>query len=466
MLIALNTLTFILLVVANGGRHDWAYNVFALILWFQLIPVTWELVQKRAKIHGLGPTFWLLQVILPWVAFSALYAQSLFNPNFETIYSNLFSPLLPLEYNAGLPTTPHPARSLMFLQFAIGLLFMTLSVLLTKTSRRQIRISLNCLFIFGTFLAATGALTKLTGSRLFLWVIEFRESTAFATFFYKNHWAYFALLIAGIGIALFQYTHEKEKETGHIPEKSIAYALCTLLILITIPLAEARGATLAAIPLAVVFLYVTTRLLFPGLPRVATAFTFLLVAAITCWSVKEMVAPQIARSFERSETQLIGYKEYDFRSVKRLALYRDSLKMFQEKPLWGWGIGSFIHIHPIYAGEEFYAKGASYPVAYEFAHSDYMQTLAEKGAIGTALLICPFAILFIALFCKSRWRNPVSLSLLLSGGLVTCTAAIDFTFSNPAIAMGTLLMLTLGIRYALLSNRTEKRSKANSTTLS
>ena len=461
MYLAIHTITLIILVLANGGRHDWAYNFGALLLCMHAVPVTAELIKNRARIHRLGPKFWIFAVILPWTAFSVLFACSLFNPSFLTIYNNLFSPLLPIEYNSSLPTTPNPARSLLFLEFTIGLLFMTLSVLITKTTRRQIRACLSGLLIFGSFLAVTGALVKLTGSQQFLWAIEFREPVAFATFFYKNHWAYFALLIASIGIALIQYNHNCEKNNGHIPEKSIAYALCTVVVLVSIPLAQARAATLASIPLALVFIYVVTRWLPSRIPRIATALIFVVLAGIGTWFMSQMVAPQFAQALERSEQQIENYKAKDFKSVKRIALYRDSWIMFKEKPIWGWGVGSFIHIHPIYAGPEFYKKDSDYPVAYEFAHSDYLQTLAEKGIVGSTLLVIPFALLGIFLSAKARWKNPISPSLLLGSGLVLLTAAIDFSLSSPAIAMGTVLLLALGVRYALLSRRAENKTQSS-----
>jgi O-antigen ligase len=453
MNIAIHTITFILLVLANGGRHDWAYNAFALVLWLHAIPITIELVKRRANIHGRGPLFWIVAIIIPWAAFIGLFAYALFNPSHQTIYNNLFSPLIPLTHNLDLPTTPNPARSLLFSQFLAGLLLMTLSLLITPITRKQIRISLNVVFIFGTVLAGVGSLMKLTNTKLFLWFIEFREPVAFATFFYKNHWAYFALLCAGIGMALYQHTFKRERQSGHLPEKSIAYALCTLLILISIPLAQARGASLAAIPLALTFLYTILKPLLQKRHKIMALSAFLLCAGITFGSFYKIVAPQFERAVSRSEKQLQDYKLKELGSVKRIALYRDTWTMIQQKPIWGWGIGSFIHIHPIYADQVFYKEGAAYPVAYEFCHSEYLESVAEMGLAGSALLLLPFGFLFLGLTKKANWKNPFGFGLVLASALVLATAAIDFTLSSPAIAMGVLFCASLGLRYSLLSSR-------------
>ena len=85
MYLAIHTITLIILVLANGGRHDWAYNFGALLLCMHAVPVTAELIKNRARIHRLGPKFWIFAVILPWTAFSVLFACSLFNPSFLTI---------------------------------------------------------------------------------------------------------------------------------------------------------------------------------------------------------------------------------------------------------------------------------------------------------------------------------------------------------------------------------------------
>jgi glycopeptide antibiotics resistance protein len=75
------------------------------------------------------------------------------------------------------------------------------------------------------------------------------------------------------------------------------------------------------------------------------------------------------------------------------------------------------------------------------------------GLAGSALLLLPFGFLFLGLTKKANWKNPIGFGLILGSALVLATAAIDFTLSSPAIAMGVLFCATLGLRYSLLSNR-------------
>ncbi|MEC8332717.1 MAG: O-antigen ligase family protein [Verrucomicrobiota bacterium] len=142
----------------------------------------------------------------------------------------------------------------------------------------------------------------------------------------------------------------------------------------------------------------------------------------------------------------------DYQSVKRIALYRDSWQMHRARPMWGWGVGSFIHIHPIYAGAEFYAKNTEFPVAYEFTHSDPLQRLVEYGIAGCILLFSPCIILAIGLRRRVA-SNRISLWMLGACLGVLLASCVDMTFTAPAIASGFLVCFCAAARYG---NETRK----------
>ena len=453
-----NTAILLIFVFANGGRHDWIYDWGSLLLACNLVPLTIDLVRTRVRRNGRGPLFWLGLIIGPWFLFDFLFVQALFNPSHSTIYNNLFSPMRLLEYNTAWPTTPNPERSRLFLQMLIGLQLMTLQLIYGPTSRKQIRRCLGAVFLTGATLAIIGGLMKLTGTPLFLWTFEFREPAAYATFFYKNHWAYFALLAAGCGMALFHSTYANEKHSGHLPEKSIGIAFLILVLLISIPLAEARGATLLATPLALVFVVSLTQPLRKHRPKLA-AMLALLALVIISLGIYQITRPQLERRVLRSQEQIESFTtENRTKDIMRLAAYRDAWTIFKERPVWGWGIGSFIHIHPIYAGPEFYPPGYRYPIVWEFPHSDYLQALAEIGILGSLLLFLPFGTLLIGILKKTKLRNKISLWLLGATGAVTVAASFDMVLIAPAIAMGVLLITSSGYAYALQSLRRQRGS--------
>ena len=431
--------------VATIGPTPWGAALLAL----NALPFLYRLIRQRGHLLGRGPVFWLLGVLLPWCAFGGLFYAALDNPSHELLYPrNLFSPLIPLEYDTALPTTPHAARSRLFLLFLLGLLCMPLNLLTAPIRRAQLRRCLGLIVVVAGVLAMSGAIMKLSRNPLLFGCIELREPIAFGSFFYKNHWAYFALLAAGCGMGLYHSVFNRERHSGHFPEKSVGLALLVLLLLVSIPLAEARAASLVAAPLALAFLLSVLRPLRQRSPR---GMILLSVAALIAasWGLYQITRPQFERSIQRSERELnAGYHAEGTRNNERLASYRDSYKMHQERPIWGWGIGSFIHIHPIYASEEFYRKNSPYPIAYEFTHSDPLQQLVACGIAGCALLYAPFLVLATGLRHRlatnriSSWMLGACLGVLLA-------SCVDMVFTAPAIACGFLICVSAAARYGI-----------------
>jgi O-antigen ligase len=447
-----NALLVLALALCGGGRYDWAYTWGALLLGLNALPFLTRLIRQRGRLLGRGPAFWLLGVLLPWCAFGTLFYGALNNPSHELLYpNNLFSPLIPLAYDTALPTTPHPERSRLFLLFLLGLLCLPLNLLTAPSRRAHLRRCLALLVVVAGLLAVSGAVMKLSGNPLLLGWIELREPIAFGSFFYKNHWAYFALLAAGCGMGLYHSVFQRERHSGHFPEKSVGLALLVLLLLVSIPLAEARGASLVAAPLAIAFVISVLRPLRRRSPRGAVLLSILALLAAS-WGLYQIARPQVERSIQRSERQVDAVERADYRHVKRMALYRDSWQMHQARPLWGWGFGSFIHIHPIYAGAEFYAKDPDYPVAYEFTHSDPLQSLVEFGIAGCALLFGPFLVLSVGLR-PALARNRLSAWPLGACAGVCLASTVDMAFTAPAIAAGVLLCASAAVRYGIETRR-------------
>ena len=81
MYLAIHTITLIILVLANGGRHDWAYNFGALYFCLHAVPVTAGLIKNRARIHSLGPKFWIFTLFFLGLHFRVIYIL-LFNQIF------------------------------------------------------------------------------------------------------------------------------------------------------------------------------------------------------------------------------------------------------------------------------------------------------------------------------------------------------------------------------------------------
>ena len=130
----------------------------------------------------------------------------------------------------------------------------------------------------------------------------------------------------------------------------------------------------------------------------------------------------------------------------------DTFKLVMEKPMWGWGLGSFVHVFPIFAGPEFAtSKGTTMRV--EFAHNDWLQNWAELGTVGFLGLIAVPAGLIVRVLRKHRPLPPITAWLLAGLLLILFLATFEFPFSNAAILAHGFVLTTVALRYASLPGR-------------
>lgn len=85
----------------------------------------------------------------------------------------------------------------------------------------------------------------------------------------------------------------------------------------------------------------------------------------------------------------------------RLAMWRDAPAMFRDRPIWGFGAGSYVWSYPPYQ------RHVRNHLNFDFPHNEYIQMLLEYGAVGLALalaglLACAWGIARGVLRARSR----------------------------------------------------------------
>jgi O-antigen ligase len=144
----------------------------------------------------------------------------------------------------------------------------------------------------------------------------------------------------------------------------------------------------------------------------------------------------------------------------RLAIDRDGLKMFVQRPLLGWGLGVFPEVYPQF--RSFYTN-----FFVNAAHNDYIQLLVETGIVGFAILLWYVVVLYRRALQKTRdWTSDTSGAVALAA-LLGCTGIlvhsfVDFNLQIPANAA---LFYVLGViaamepRFGLTRHRPLSRSR-------
>ena len=116
----------------------------------------------------------------------------------------------------------------------------------------------------------------------------------------------------------------------------------------------------------------------------------------------------------------------------RLAMTKDGLRMFWQKPVLGWGLGTFTTVYPQF--RSFYTN-----LFVNAAHNDYVQVLAETGVIGFAAVVWFIGEVYRAgLGNAEGWNRDWSRALGLAA-LIGCTGLLvhsffDFNLQIPANA--------------------------------
>lgn len=116
----------------------------------------------------------------------------------------------------------------------------------------------------------------------------------------------------------------------------------------------------------------------------------------------------------------------------RVNMTRDSVRMFLDRPMLGWGLGTFPTVYPRY--RSFYTNRFV-----NAAHNDYAQLLAETGLLGFACMVLFLVFLFRAGTAslhnwERSWTSAVSLAALIGCTGVLLHSFVDFNLQIPGNA--------------------------------
>ena len=118
--------------------------------------------------------------------------------------------------------------------------------------------------------------------------------------------------------------------------------------------------------------------------------------------------------------------------------------------LWyGQGLGSYGTVFAFYNTQH---AVDNLPQYYEYAHSDWLQLLAETGITG-ATLYALFLVLPLAALGGMRGVSAPPLYLLAGCGLILLYAWIEFPFGNPAVTLTFWICYFSAVRWAQLDRR-------------
>ncbi|MFB0518079.1 MAG: O-antigen ligase family protein [Acidobacteriota bacterium] len=126
----------------------------------------------------------------------------------------------------------------------------------------------------------------------------------------------------------------------------------------------------------------------------------------------------------------------------RPKIWKDSLYYFKDFPIFGSGLGTFENAFPKY-------KSFSPRSIYLYAHNDYLQAIAECGALGFVIILWGIITFFRTIFQHVK-KDPMSLCLVTSVVAIAIHSLFDFNLHIPANAaiFSIIIGFIFGWKYA------------------
>jgi len=435
---------------AFGGNIWWAR--LTLSIWGSLaLPLTLAAFCQQNS-HGAQARRKLVW-LLPPVLYATLVFSSTYNPSFSIrIIEGTALIAHKGADHPNWPSTVSAIRSLDSLWFGAGAYLSAFNLVVLIRSRRALRFLFVLMATNTLALAVFGTLQKLSSSGFYLGAAISPNKRFFATFIYNNHWG--ACMILGLSTAMGLLFYHARKYRGrdlwHSP--FTAAVVGVLLIAATGPVSASRAATgIAALMIAIATVHASSSLIAtrrgtgrPVWPAVSLllAFVLIITAAVGWLSYRSMNERYVETRAAIDQNQSLWGERFE--------LYRDTWKLAQQEPIFGWGLSSYdiafqlIRPRPLQANRQ-------YESSYATAHNDWLQSLVETGVVGTALLIAMLAMPLSAL-PRRQLRHPLVLYPFIGLTLVILYALIEFPFSSGALLITFWILFFSTLRHAALTD--------------
>lgn len=413
----------------------------------------------------------LLRWSAPMLLLALLVVVSALNPAYRVATINQVEVLRPARPVPWLPASAYPSESLMTLASLGGLYLSGLTLAFCVHSRAALRRLLTMLAANAAVLSVLGTLQRQAGAAgPFFGAVAPANRAWFASFHYYNHWGAFAALHVATALALLFYSLSHPSKRGWIHGAGSLLGGGVLLIAATGPLSGSRSATgMCGVLVVAAFAAALPRSTKPNPPSDRTArgtrrFPFrrvVLVGALAlatlgfvAWQSRDVLAPRYEQSLEQFSQLASGSEKFG-----RARLYADTWRMAMDHPVFGWGLGSYGLIFIGYNSAPPDVNGVKN--VFIDAHSDWLQTLAELGVVGAALLLLA-ALLPLAECLRPARVDPVSGWLLGGCILLALYAWVEFPLACPAVVAAWWVLFFASVRTLQLAPITHDSARAPS----
>jgi len=235
--------------------------------------------------------------------------------------------------------------------------------------------------------------------------------------FYNDHTAYGAALAMYIPV-LFGFFLDRNY---HRSVRIIAFAVFMLFIVAVI-FSYSRAAWLSLAAGVIVLILVLLKIKFKW---IFITTVFLLGLFVT---FQQQILDKLERNEQDSSSNFVDHIRSitnissDASNLERINRWQSALRMFDERPFWGWGPGTYQFLYAPFQRAKEKTIISTNAGDLGNAHSEYIGPLAERGIIGMILVFLIFGYSVytgLMVYKRTRDREIKIISLSVTIGLIT-----------------------------------------------
>jgi O-antigen ligase len=292
---------------------------------------------------------------------------------------------------------------------------------------RQVRILAKVFSVYGFIVAVFAILQSVSASNKLYWLRAPRfGGWVYGPYVNHNHYAGLMEMLVPIPLVFALSQHARTKH------RRMALAAAAVMAG-TIFLSGSRGGMLAfAVQMCVLAAVLACHRRRPGIGRIISGFLAALLILLL-WLGSSSLLDRLATLDSNPHKELSA--------AARLTIYHDAFRMFTQRPLLGWGLGTFSEVYPQF-------QTLNVDALVDQAHNDYLQFLVETGVLGFAVAIFLIVTLYRHALAKlGNWERDINSTVALAA-MLACTGIlvhsfVDFNLQIPGNAALFYVMATI-----------------------
>ena len=392
---------------------------------------------ERLRIHNpaLKPV-WLL-----WIVFLVWLVISFANPSYRPVdlpEGKSFVTSNPIDWLPSVVSRLDSGPAMFQLSGSLVLAWSIIAIIRTQRAARALLLGM---VINAFILSLLGAWFTVVSEPNILGVFKAVNSSFFASFTYHNHWVAYSIFHLFLATGLMSYYNHLNKKWGGVSHLLVFLGVVCFFLWLSLLLVESRlGLLMAGGYVCFLLLYLVRRKI-RILWKNPIRSLFVVIGVVACaWMLFHIVAPQLLPTTQRisDAVEVVAHEGSDVDSFRFDHSPKNAAELIQDKPLLGWGWGSYriaLRLYsPQYMGDRFAT----------FAHNDWLQFVTELGVLGCLLLLFPLVHMSINLTSQDTIARFSRMAIVL----LLCIALVEGPFTNPIVLLSVLLAMfcDLGMR--------------------